>query len=261
MEDFISFPFSPPIEATGSLSADTTNLKVEDDIGTADDLSSQLSGEEIDELEKGEPENRENEQEEEIFISDSENDHTPLSTQSRKRSGSGSQYAFDRPRHISRGKRNTSMPLLSQHTTDDGRFRQRVPQNDSNTGPDSEAYQELEAKETGHRLKEMTQSRLKDMDLRGTLFHQLREHMRVPVTVVERYKDLTRNPREVRNLETRERMGHFSFVDMCDIWRFQNLDPREYIFLQNWENTARDDPDMIRYIILLGKLVLGRGES
>ncbi|KAK6514695.1 hypothetical protein TWF281_004892 [Arthrobotrys megalospora] len=106
-------------------------------------------------------------------------------------------------------------------------------------------------REMAHQRSKMTRTKLEDMRLREKLFHQLREKMVIPTPVLDCLKKLVKNLFRMRNIGIRTRIEQYSFVELCDIWRFQNLDTNEFIYHEGWTNTRLDDPEIIRYIITL----------
>ncbi|KAK6498309.1 hypothetical protein TWF481_010900 [Arthrobotrys musiformis] len=105
----------------------------------------------------------------------------------------------------------------------------------------------------GYLPERMTTSVYEDLRSRSILFRQLRQKMILPPQVSDCFKRLVENAWKISNLEMRDRLEQYSFTDMCDMWRLQNLKPQEYIYHLGWKGTRLDEPEVIKYLVLIGK--------
>ncbi|KAK6330078.1 hypothetical protein TWF718_003506 [Orbilia javanica] len=107
------------------------------------------------------------------------------------------------------------------------------------------------------RASRLTRNRREDIRSRERLFRQLRQHMAVPNSVAKCFKRLVKKLWQIHNPLMRQRLEQYSFVDMCDIFKFQHLKPQEYIFHLGWKGTPLDEPEIIQYLALIGKHAAG----
>ncbi|KAK6497289.1 hypothetical protein TWF506_004762 [Arthrobotrys conoides] len=123
----------------------------------------------------------------------------------------------------------------------------------------SERYQKLTARVRNviDKTKRFTMSRREDIRSRERLFRQLRQNMPLPEAVSKCFERLAKNVWQISNPIMRERLQQYSFKDMCDIFKLSNLEPEEYIFHLGWKGTHLDEPEILRYIVLIGKHAAG----
>ncbi|KAF3228702.1 hypothetical protein TWF106_006222 [Orbilia oligospora] len=123
----------------------------------------------------------------------------------------------------------------------------------------TERYEKLGAKVRNamFKVKAFTPHRNEDSRSRERLFKQLRQRMPLPAEVGKCFKRLVQNCWKISNPTMRDCLQQYSFADMCDIFRFSNLDPQEYIYHLGWMGTLRDEPEILEYIVLIGKHAAG----
>ncbi|KAF3919062.1 hypothetical protein ABW21_db0203006 [Orbilia brochopaga] len=95
----------------------------------------------------------------------------------------------------------------------------------------------------------MGKSKLEDKRIRERMINSLRKNMTVPDETRAAIKALIKSLPAMPRRDWAERLEKFTFMDFCEIWRFQYLEPEELIQLKNWENTGMDDKDAICYAI------------
>ncbi|KAF3096827.1 hypothetical protein TWF706_007532 [Orbilia oligospora] len=123
----------------------------------------------------------------------------------------------------------------------------------------TERYEKLSAKVRNamFKVKAFTTHRSEDSRSRERLFKQLRQRMPLPAEVGKCFKRLVKNCWKISNPTMRDCLQQYSFADMCDIFRLSNLDPQEYIYHLGWMGTLRDEPEILEYIVLIGKHAAG----
>ncbi|KAF3168983.1 hypothetical protein TWF225_011477 [Orbilia oligospora] len=123
----------------------------------------------------------------------------------------------------------------------------------------TERYEKLSAKVRNamSKVKAFTTHRIEDSRSRERLFKQLRQRMPLPAEVGKCFKRLVKNCWKISNPTMRDCLQQYSFADMCDIFRLSNLDPQEYIYHLGWMGTLRDEPEILEYIVLIGKHAAG----
>ncbi|EPS46004.1 hypothetical protein H072_41 [Dactylellina haptotyla CBS 200.50] len=95
----------------------------------------------------------------------------------------------------------------------------------------------------------MGTNKLEDLRIRERMVKQLRKNIRVPDEVRDAIKKLIKALPEMEDQTWRNRLEKFSFLDFCEMWRFQYLEPDEFIHIQGWDNTTLDDSGAVRYVI------------
>ncbi|EWC47525.1 hypothetical protein DRE_00493 [Drechslerella stenobrocha 248] len=94
----------------------------------------------------------------------------------------------------------------------------------------------------------MGKSKLEDKLIRDRMVHSLRKNLKIPNQIRAAIRALIERAAQKGDV-WRAKIGRYSFMDFCEMWRFQYLEPAELIQIKGWEGTVLEDPDIIRYVI------------
>ncbi|KAF3919252.1 hypothetical protein AA313_de0209377 [Arthrobotrys entomopaga] len=95
----------------------------------------------------------------------------------------------------------------------------------------------------------MGKSKLEDHRIRERMIKSLRTKLAIPDEVRNALTRLSYTMSTDQDHAWSRRLLKYTISDYCEMWRFQYLETEEFVHLQGWENTAKDDPTAIRYVI------------
>ncbi|KAK6525123.1 hypothetical protein TWF694_005269 [Orbilia ellipsospora] len=95
----------------------------------------------------------------------------------------------------------------------------------------------------------MGKSKLEDHHIRERMIKSLRKNMAIPEDVRGALTRLSCALNTDQDHAWRIRTSKYTFLDYCEMWRFQYLEIEEFIHLEGWDNTELDDAAAIRYVI------------
>ncbi|KAJ6261617.1 hypothetical protein Dda_4287 [Drechslerella dactyloides] len=95
----------------------------------------------------------------------------------------------------------------------------------------------------------MGKNKLEDKRIRERMVHSLRKNLKVPAEIRAAIKALMRQIGTSEDPAWSSRLEKYSYMDFCEMWRFQYLEADELAQIKNWENSTLDDPAAIRYVI------------